>query len=1067
MKNHHGPLAHLAAFALAFSACATTYDDNLVSQRTRELYTAPHPTADSRGRAPDAELDETVLDGGDVASFVAYGLASSAELRAAFERWSAATERVEIVSTLPDPQLSYTEFLEEVQTRTGPQERRLGISQAFPWPGELDARARVARHEAEAAWQRVMAERLRVTAEIEVVFHEYAFLGREKRITEELLALLRGLEPIVQSRVRAGGGQQDLLRLQVEIGRLEDDFASIERRRPAVSARLADAIHLRGERSVLPLPDLRVPELERVDVPLTIRAALESNPELRALAHELDAKREAEDLVAFRRKPRFRLGVDYFQTGDAVDETVSGSGDDPLAVGLTISLPIRGSSYSAAEREARHTMRAQNERIDAALSRLRADVEELAYRVDDAARRIELYGDSLIPRASEALELTSAAYRTGNTTVLDLIDSERALLEFQLAPLARLRRALEEPCEVARVDRRTDPMNRWKPLVLAVAGAALVLVGCWSEEGEPDRTTGQDPSEPQAPSEWTCPMHAQIRLPEMGNCPLCGMELTQVEAGGVEGPRQLVMSESSKELARIATAPVERRSVARAVRLVGKVDYDETAIRTISAWVPGRLERLFVDYTGVPVEEGDHLVRLYSPDLVTAQEELIAARERLDTTGGEASEFLAASNERAYASARDKLLLWGLTPGQVDEIERRDGPENFVTLNSPSSGVIIEKLLDEGAYVETGSPIYRIADLGQLWVRLDAYEQDLPWLRYGQPITVEVEALPGTSFEGRIATIDPFIDEHTRTAKVRVNLDNTSGRLKPGMFVRAVAFSQVGPEGEVLDSYLAGKWISPMHPEIVKDGPGTCDICGMDLVAAEDLGLAVAGGNTTSEPLVVPASAVLVTGKRAIAYVEVPDVERPTFEGREVVLGPRAGDEYVVLSGLEEGERVVVNGAFRIDSSMQIRAKPSMMSMPAENAGLVGPEAERFREALQPVYAAYLTLQESPGGGRARGRARFGRSAPSRRRKCRGRRGARGHGRALGVRARATWNRRSPGRPRPPTSRRCGSNSRRSRAPCFISARPSGFAARRSCSGCTAPWPSAIAEPTGCSPATR
>lgn len=509
--------------------------------------------------------------------------------------------------------------------------------------------------------------------------------------------------------------------------------------------------------------------------------------------------------------------------------------------------------------------------------------------------------------------------------------------------------------------------------ILLVTGAALALLaigrssagwGVASDAEAQQHVHGEDAGAEQQGEGtlWTCPMHPQIKLPDSGACPICGMDLVEMTGAGDDNPRQLVMSPASRELARIVSAPVRRKNVTRPVRMVGKVDYDETAVRTISAWVAGRIDRLYVDYTGVRVSEGDHLVWLYSPDLLTAQEELLSAKARVKATAGESSEFLASSNVDAYTSAREKLLLWGLTEEQVVEIEERGTANDRVMLTSPSAGVVIEKMLDEGAYVQTGSHIYRIADLTQLWLRLDAYEQDLAWLRHGQQVVVEVEALPGETFKGSISYIDPFIHEHTRTAKVRVNVDNSNGRLKPGMFVRAVASARLGMGGAVLDRQLAGRWVSPMHPEVVKDGPGQCDVCGMDLVRAEDLGLVPDAPTTTERPLVVPSSAVLATGKRAVVYVEVPGTEEPTYEGREVVLGPRAGDEYMVLEGLEDGERVVVNGAFRIDSSMQIMAKPSMMGSPGQSSGATGPEATVFREALAPLYAAYLEGQAGLAG---------------------------------------------------------------------------------------------------------
>lgn len=507
-----------------------------------------------------------------------------------------------------------------------------------------------------------------------------------------------------------------------------------------------------------------------------------------------------------------------------------------------------------------------------------------------------------------------------------------------------------------------------KVLLLVGAAGLLFAVGRSStgwggvNEAEAQREHVHEDAEASAPTLWTCPMHPQIKLPDFGGCPICGMDLVEMTDGGDDNPRQLVMSPASKALARITSEPVRRKNVTRPVRMVGKVDYDETAIRTISAWVAGRIDRLYVDYTGVRVREGDHLVWLYSPDLLTAQEELLSAKVRLTATAGEESEFLSTSNRDAYKSAREKLLLWGLTEEQVIAIEERGTASDRVTLTSPSTGVVIDKMLDEGAYVETGTHIYRVADLNQLWLRLDAYEQDLAWLRYGQRVVVEVEALPGERVEGTISYIDPFIHEHTRTAKVRVNVDNRDGRLKPGMFVRAVASSRLGAGGVVLDRHLAGKWVSPMHPEVVKDGPGKCDVCGMDLVRAEDLGLVPELPSSGERPLVVPSSSVLVTGRRAVVYVEVPGTDEPTFEGREVVLGPRAGDEYLVLEGLEEGERVVTNGAFRIDSSMQILAKPSMMGVPGERRSAGGPEVALFRAGLTPLLESYLETQSALAG---------------------------------------------------------------------------------------------------------
>ncbi|MCA8976222.1 MAG: efflux RND transporter periplasmic adaptor subunit [Planctomycetes bacterium] len=502
-----------------------------------------------------------------------------------------------------------------------------------------------------------------------------------------------------------------------------------------------------------------------------------------------------------------------------------------------------------------------------------------------------------------------------------------------------------------------------KKTVLWLAGAAVLAAtfavgrhtASWWTTPHAASEHGTAPGEQaRQPALWTCPMHPEIRLPDRVPCPKCGMDLVPWQRDEL-GPRRLAMTAASVRLAGIETAPVQRRFVTLPVRMVGKVDYDETRVRTIAARVPGRLDRLFVDFTGIQVATGDHLVSLYSPQLLAAQQELIEVRHRLDATAAEPSQFLADSNRRGYQAAREKLLLWGLTVDQVDAIEARGTAEDHMMIRSPASGVVIDKRLDEGAYVSEGTAIYRIADLGRLWIQLDAYEQDLPWLRYGQAVQIVAEAVPGHLFEGWISFLDPMVDARRRTVRIRVDVDNRDGRLKPGMFVRAVVRSRIGGDGQVLEPRLAGKWISPMHPEVVKDGPGQCDVCGMDLVPAESLGYV--NDVTAARPLIVPASAVLVTGTRAVTYVAVTGGEKPVYEGREIVLGPRAGDDYIVRSGLEENEQVVVQGAFRIDSAMQIRAKPSMMTMPGEGQLFIGNETVAFRASLGPVYAAYFALQ--------------------------------------------------------------------------------------------------------------
>jgi len=370
--------------------------------------------------------------------------------------------------------------------------------------------------------------------------------------------------------------------------------------------------------------------------------------------------------------------------------------------------------------------------------------------------------------------------------------------------------------------------------------------------------------------------------------------------------------------------------------------------------VPGRLDRLFVDYTGMGIRKGDHLVEIYSPELLAAQEELIQAVQS-DLALRKSDLAIMRSTSRANVdAAREKLILWGLSPAQVRRIEERGETMDRLTIHAPLGGIVVKKHALEGQYVRTGTPIYTIADLSRLWVKLDAYESDLTWIRLGQGVTFEAQAYSGQTFKGRIAFIHPLLNVRTRTVKVRVNVDNADAKLKPGMFVRALVHSQVALGGRVLEPDLIGKWMCPMHPEIVKDEKGQCDYCGMALVTATSLGFRPAEKEPQA-PLVIPATAPLITGERAVVYVEVPDAKRPTYEGREVVLGPRAGHYYLVNSGLKQGERVVTRGAFKIDSALQIQGKPSMMS-PRTTAMAAPPE---FLGQLEPVYAAYFAVQQA------------------------------------------------------------------------------------------------------------
>ena len=524
-----------------------------------------------------------------------------------------------------------------------------------------------------------------------------------------------------------------------------------------------------------------------------------------------------------------------------------------------------------------------------------------------------------------------------------------------------------------------------KPVVIASKGAAVLLLlaaavgGGYLARGVKQEMEGPSASAKEAKDEkeqeWTCSMHPSIKRTEPGQCPICGMDLVPVSKGGADGDGRpsLVISDHARKLAEIQTTPVQRKFVRATVRLVGKVDFDETRVENITAWVPGRLDRLFVDYTGVPVKKGDHMVSLYSPELISAQEELLQARDALRDIEGSNMESVTESSRRTLEAAREKLLLWGLKEKQLQKIEQSGKPVDHLTIYAPRGGIVLKKHKNEGDYVKTGDPIYTIADLSHVWVKLDAYESDMKWVRYGQPVSLTTEAYPGETFEGRIAFIAPVLNEKTRTVKLRIDAKNPQGKLKPGMFVRATVKPRLAASGQVMSQELSGKWICRMHPGVVNDESGDCDICGMPLVRTEALGY-VSEEEVAEKPLVIPTTAPLITGKRAVVYVQVPDTNKPTYEGREVVLGPRADEYYIVESGLEADERVVTQGNFKIDSALQIQAKSSMMSADGEEQAeaesekksevthlhLEAVEAPQgFKEQLAPLVPRYLEVQKT------------------------------------------------------------------------------------------------------------
>jgi membrane fusion protein, copper/silver efflux system len=439
-------------------------------------------------------------------------------------------------------------------------------------------------------------------------------------------------------------------------------------------------------------------------------------------------------------------------------------------------------------------------------------------------------------------------------------------------------------------------------LMVAAIIAIAMLAGAPGHGGA-GHSHGSAATEPEGKTRlYYCSMHPQVQSPDPNaTCPICGMRLIPLPdddetEDDAEVPR-LRVSEGATALMDIRVWPVERRPVDIEVALFGMVGVDESRLYTVPARTEAFVERLFVNTPWQAVERGEALADLYSPMAVTAMRELTIASRR--------SEDGAVAGDMAIA-ARERLQRLGVTAGQIEEIERTGTAPRTFRVESPVAGVVFSVEAREGDRVLEGGLLTRIADLSRVWINLEAYERDLAWLAVGQIARISLAALPGETFEGVITFIAPALDPRTRTVRLRVEVNNTNGLIKPGLYASArilVPFRDVAP------------------------------------------GEAGGAARTDAAPMVIPASAPLIAGERALVYVRLPGEDRPTFEARSVTLGPRAGEVYIVREGLETGDLVVVNGQFKIDSELQIRGRPSLMAAgPARTAQ--SPMSDVRREPL-------------------------------------------------------------------------------------------------------------------------
>ncbi|PKR80431.1 efflux RND transporter periplasmic adaptor subunit [Brumimicrobium salinarum] len=458
-------------------------------------------------------------------------------------------------------------------------------------------------------------------------------------------------------------------------------------------------------------------------------------------------------------------------------------------------------------------------------------------------------------------------------------------------------------------------MKNRKTIYIALFTLILGLFFGWLIFGSSKESTS--PTEQHDHSEetiWTCSMHPQIRSQESGDCPICGMELIPLSDDKNEGgdPMEIKMSPTAMQLASVQTSIVSKQKPIKEVRMNGKVKTDERKVYSQSSHIPGRIERLTVNFTGESIQKGQVLAYIYSPELVAAQEELFEAKK------------IKEEQPSLYKAAKEKLQNWKLTDKQINQIIERETIQEQFPILADVSGIVTKKNINLGDYIKKGESLYEIADISTVWVLFDVYESDIPWVKKGDKVEFTVRSLPNETFNGEVSFIDPVINSKTRVASARVIIKNPGKRLKPDMFVRGIVKSELEQQEKVI---------------------------------------------------VVPKSAVMWTGERSLVYVKTSSSEQVSFLMRKVTLGSSLGDSYIIKEGLEVGEEIATNGTFSIDAAAQLAGKPSMMSpeggkpVTGHNHGGASHSetmtmeemsiGQKEKDALSPLFEAYFKLKNN------------------------------------------------------------------------------------------------------------
>jgi outer membrane protein TolC len=387
----------------------------------------------AKASVPDTPTLPELTESSGLSDYLAYAALNNPGLEAAFNRWKAALERVPQVKALPDPRFTYMYYIQEVETRVGPQDQGLGIAQAFPWFGKLSLRGDVATEAANAARKRYEVVKLKLFFEVKDAYYEYYYLAKSVAVTKDNITLVKRLEGVARSRYKAAAGRHpDVVRAQVEIGKLEDRYQTLLDLRQPIVARLNAALN-RPVKADIPWPsEISVQDVNVVDKEL-LAELMAGNPELQALDFEIDRNKRAIELAKKDYYPDINLGLNFIDTGSSSVGNPSDDGKDPVIAMISLNLPLWRKKYDAGVREARAQYYAARQDRTEKTNSLSSQLKLALYRFRDAERKIDLYGDALLPKARESLKVTESAYWGTTGSFTDLIDAQRIYLEFALS----------------------------------------------------------------------------------------------------------------------------------------------------------------------------------------------------------------------------------------------------------------------------------------------------------------------------------------------------------------------------------------------------------------------------------------------------------------------------------------------------------------------------------------------------------------------------------------------------------------------------------------------------------